>query len=88
MTTNYMETLWIVLAVVLGFSWLVSLAIGSGRRYTVHDTEFHATEYAGVIREGHGGLTGFLWATFLAIGAWTVWYLMEHWSEFSVLFEP
>jgi len=84
---TYMETLWIVLAVVLGFSWFVHLALRSGHNYTVHDAESHATEYAGSIREGHGGMTGFLWMAFLAIGAWTVLYLIEHWFEFSVFFE-
>jgi len=84
---NYSETLWIVLAVVLGFSWLVHLALRSGHDYSVHDTEAHATDYGGVIREGHGGMTGFLWVTFLAIEAWTILYLVEHWFEFSVLFE-
>jgi len=42
---NYSETLWIVLAVVLGFSWLVHLALRSGHDYSVHDTEAHSTDY-------------------------------------------
>ncbi len=32
-------------------------------------------------------MTGFLWVTFLAIEAWTILYLVEHWFEFSILFE-
>jgi len=66
---------------------IIYLALRSGHNYTVPDTEAHATDYAGVTGEGHGGMTGFLWITFLAIGAWTVLYLVEHWFEFSVLFE-
>jgi len=80
--TNYLKIFWIVLVLILGFSWLVHLALRSGRNYTVRDTESHATEYAEIVREGHGGMTVFLWITFLAIGVWSVLYLMEHWFEF------
>jgi hypothetical protein len=52
----------------------------------VHDTEAHAVNYADEIKEGHGGLTLFLWLSFLSIIVWTIVYLVQHASEFSVIF--
>ena len=76
----------LVIVIIAFFVLLVTLALRSGRRYSVHDTESHATEYAGVIKEGHGGLTTFLWLSFGSIIVFTIFYLVEHSREFSVLF--
>jgi hypothetical protein len=62
------------------------MALRSGRRYSVRDTEAHSTNYADTIKEGHGGLTLFLWICFIAIVIWTIVYLVQHASEFSVIF--
>jgi hypothetical protein len=65
---------------------IIWLIMQSGRNYSVHDTEAHAISYANEIKEGHGGLTLFLWVSFLVIFIWTIVYLVQHWSEFSVIF--
>lgn len=76
----------IVITMIASFIILVLLALRSGHGYSVEDTEAHATDYAGVIKEGHGGITAFLWVSFAVILGWTIAYLIQHWSEFSVLF--
>jgi hypothetical protein len=72
----------IVVTMVPAFVLLVALALRSGHDYSVEDTESHAVEYAGVIREGHGGMTAFLWVTCLAIFGWAIAYLIQHRHEF------
>jgi hypothetical protein len=61
------------------------LILRSGRSYSVHDTEAHAVEYAGLIKEGHGGLTAFLWVSYVLMAVWTVLYFAQHASEFSIM---
>ena len=74
-----------VLAFAVCFVIVVWLVLRSGRNYTVNDTEAHSTNYADVIKEGHGGLTMFLWVSFVLILIWTIVYLVQHWSEFSMI---
>ena len=62
------------------------LILRSGRRYSVEDTEAHSTEYAGVIKEGHGGLTAFLWTFYIIMIVWTIYYFIEHAAEFKIWF--
>ena len=62
------------------------LVLRSGQGYSVQDTEKHSTEYAGVIKEGHGGLTVFLWVVYATMVVWTVVYFIQHTGEFSILF--
>jgi hypothetical protein len=68
------------------FVVLFALLMRSGHNYTVNDTEAHATDYGGVIREGHGGMTSFLWVMFIFMAIWTVVYFIMHAAEFAVLF--
>jgi nitrogen fixation protein FixH len=65
---------------------LIYLASRSGRGYSVEDTKAHAEKFAGVIEEGHGGMTAFCWITIGAIFIWSIIYLIMHWSEFAVVF--
>ena len=65
---------------------LLYLILRSGHGYSVEDTEAHATEYAGVIKEGHGGMTAFLWIAYAAMALWTIAYLVQHADEFGILF--
>jgi hypothetical protein len=62
------------------------LILRSGRRYSVEDAEAHSTEYAGVIKEGHGGLTAFLWTCYAVMVIWTVVYFVLHAAEFKIWF--
>ena len=78
------ELFWIAVGSVFAFVVLFLLLIrGSG--YSVADTEMHAADYAGDIREGHGGVTVFLWVTFTGIFAWTIVYFAMHWHEFAII---
>jgi hypothetical protein len=81
-----MNTFYLVIGVAVSVVILTWLALRSGHGYSVHDTEAHATSYADTVKEGHGGLTLFLWLSFLAIIVWTIVYLVQHAGEFSVIF--
>ena len=85
---GYMNTF--TLLIVLGSIVLTLITIAfllrSGHRYTVHDTEAHATTYAGLIREGHGGPTVFILLIYLFMLAWTIYYFWVHVAEFNIWF--
>jgi hypothetical protein len=67
------------------FSFVVWLALRGGHGYSVHDTQAHSIDYGNVIREGHGGMTAFLWLSFVSLFTWTGFYLGQHWYEFARL---
>ena len=69
----------------IAYAVLVYLAYTGGRGYSVEDTESHASHYADEIKEGHGRVTALLWVTFAAVVAWTIFYLVQHASEFSAM---
>jgi hypothetical protein len=79
----YITLLCIAAAVVL-----TVLLLRSGKGYSVRDAQSHAEDYAGVIKEGHGGITAFLWFLFLVILIWTVVYFVIHAGEFAIIFSP
>jgi hypothetical protein len=70
-----------------GFAVLVYFIIRSGHDYSLEDADAHAEEYAGIIREAHGGLTAFLAIGFAAIVIWTIFYFVQNWNQFSVIFQ-
>jgi hypothetical protein len=81
---TYWQLFWIAVGSVFTFVLLLLLLIrGSG--YSVADTEAHAADYAGVIREGHGGITIFLWVLFISLFIWTIVYFAMHWHEFAII---
>jgi hypothetical protein len=65
---------------------IIILLIKSGHGYSVNDTEAHAVNYAGVIREGHGGMTIFLWLLFSFMFVWTIIYFVQHAAEYAIWF--
>jgi hypothetical protein len=81
-----MNTFYLVIVVAVSVIILTWLILRSGDNYSVHDTEAHAVNYANEIKEGHGGMTLFLWLSFTAIIVWTIVYLVQHASEFSIIF--
>lgn len=81
---TFWQLLWTAVGAVLAFVLLL-LAFISGSRYSVQDAEAHATDYGGVIKEGHGGMTAFLWVLFIGMFVWTIVYFVMHWSEFAVI---
>ena len=64
------------------FIWL--FVIGN-KKYSVDDAESHAEDYADIIKEGHGGMTIFLWVSFIMLFIWTVYYFAVNWSQFYVI---
>ncbi len=81
---TFWQMFWIVIGSVLAFVVIFMMFL-AGSKYSVHDAETHATEYAGTIKEGHGGLTAFLWVLFIGMLVWTIVYFVMHWSEFAVI---
>ena len=80
------EALYWTLAIIFLFLVTQALLLRSGHDYTVHDTEAHAADYGGVIKEGHGGLTAFLWVFYAFMFIWTIVYFVQHASEFAIIF--
>jgi hypothetical protein len=80
------QGLYWTLAILFSFVISLVLLLRSGRGYSVHDTQAHSVEYGGVIKEGHGGMTAFLWAFFILFLVWTIVYFIQHAGEFAVLF--
>lgn len=79
---GYYVTLGFIAVIVL----LFVLIIRSGHNYSVRDTEAHSTNYADVIKEGHGGMTAFLWVLYAVMFIWTVYYFVQHSGEFAIIF--
>lgn len=87
---NYVQLNYFTLTVVLGSMLLALLTIAllqkSGGGYSVHDAEAHSTNFGGVIREGHGGMTVFLWVVFTFLIVWSIVYFAQHAAEFNIWF--
>ena len=81
---TFWQLFWVTVGSVLTFAILLILLI-AGSRYSVADTQAHASDYGGAIKEGHGGMTAFLWVLFLGLFIWTIVYFVIHWSEFVVI---
>ena len=85
-TSLSLSSLWLVLSFIGIFIFLLILLLRSGRGYSVRDTESHSTNFAGIIKEGHGGLPAFLWVIISSIVIWGIVYYAIHWHEFTILF--
>ena len=82
----FKDSLWVVLISIIGSVVFLWLALISGSRYSVEDTEAHSSEYGEVIKEGHGGMTAFLWISFAGLFIWTIVYFVLNWEQFLVIF--
>jgi Ca2+/Na+ antiporter len=80
------DALYWTLTIIFSFVVSLILLLRSGHGYSVHDTQAHASEYAGEIKEGHGGMTAFLWVFFAFMLIWTIVYFVLHASEFAIIF--
>jgi hypothetical protein len=85
LTGFFSDTIWIAIGSVAGAVFFLWLALISGRGYSVEDTEAHSIEYGEVVKEGHGGMTAFLWVSFVLLFIWTIAYFVQHWDEFNAL---
>jgi hypothetical protein len=83
--TFFWNSFWIVIASVIVTVFFLWLFIIQGEKYSIEDTEAHSEEYAEVIREGHGGMTLFLWASFATLFIWIVLYLVVTWEQFLII---
>jgi hypothetical protein len=81
---TFWHMFWLTIGSVLAFTLLLILFI-HGSRYSVADSQAHAANFAGVIKEGHGGITAFLWLLFIGVFIWTIVYFVIHWGEFAVI---
>jgi hypothetical protein len=79
----YVTLLFIMVVVVLTI-----LLLRAGKGYSVSDAQSHAEDFAGEIKEGHGGVPIFLWLPFLIILIWSIIYFVIHAGEFAVIFSP
>jgi len=81
---TFWQLFWITIGSVLCFTILIILLI-RGSKYSVSDTQAHSTDFAGIIQEGHGGMTAFLWLLFAGMFVWVIVYLIIHWHEFAII---
>ena len=79
-----MSTMSLALIVLASLAVLIYVAVRSGESYLHSDAHVHSTEYAGIIREGHGPLTAFLLVAYLVIFLWTAVYFVQHGKEFRM----
>lgn len=73
----------IVIVGATGYAVMTYPALIGGSNYSVEDTGAHASEYGDMTEEGHGRMIALLWTTYGLMLAWTVYYLIRHWHEFS-----
>lgn len=76
---------WIFVVSTVGLAIAIWLFVRGNPHYSVDDAESHAEDYANVIKEGHGGMTSFLWASFILILMWAIYYLVINWHQFYVI---
>jgi hypothetical protein len=80
------DALYWTLGIIFAFLVTLILLLRSGHGYSVEDTQAHSTDFGGVIKEGHGGMTAFLWVFFGFMFIWTIVYFVLHASEFAIIF--
>ena len=81
---TFWNMFWLTIGSVLAFTVLLILLI-RGSRHSAAEIQAKAVDYASVIKEGHGGITVFLWVMFIGMFIWTIVYFVMHWSEFAVI---
>jgi len=81
----FWKSLWIMVGGIVFLVMFIWLFARGKKNYSVDDTESHAEEYGDVIKEGHGGMTAFLWVSFIMLLGWTVYYFVVNWSQFAVI---
>lgn len=79
----FWTSFWVFSVSVTSLSVFIWLFV-KGNKYTVNDAEAHGEEYGELNKEGHGGMTMFLWVTFGLITVWTVYYFVVNWYQFLV----
>lgn len=80
------DSFWIFLASLIFSVLFLWLFVMGGDKYSVEDAEAHSEDFAGIVREGHGRMTAFLWVSFSMILIWTVYYFIANWQQFVIIF--
>ena len=86
LNSYFINSFWIVVSTILISVLFLWLFIIGGHKYSVEDTESHAEEYGELIREGHGGMTMFLWISFVVLFVWTIYYFIINLDQFLEIF--
>jgi hypothetical protein len=77
--------LYVTTFMIIALSVITYLIVRSSKEYPPEKVEADAHEFAGVIKDGHGEITLFLWATYAGLVVWALAYLVQHWNEFLEL---
>ena len=77
--------LYVTTFMIIALSVITYLIVRSSKEYPPEKVEADAHEFAGVIKDGHGEITLFLWATYAGLVVWAIAYLVQHWNEFLEL---
>ena len=77
--------LYVTTFMIIALSVITYLIVRSSKEYPPEKVEADAHEFAGVIKDGHGEITFFLWATYAGLVVWALAYLVQHWNEFLEL---
>jgi len=67
---------------ILGFGFLVYVAVRSGDVYPPERAEKEAESYAGIIEEAKGRVTPLLYIIYVVTLVWSIYYLYLHSHEF------
>jgi len=77
--------LYVTVFMIAALSVITYLIVRSSKEYPPEKVEKGAHEFAGVIKDGHGEITVFLWATYIGLVIWAIAYLVQHAHEFLEL---
>ena len=77
--------LYVCLFLIISLSVITYLLVRSAKEYPPETVEAEAHDFAGVIKDGHGEITLFLWATYVSLIIWAIAYLIQHGHEFLQL---
>lgn len=76
---------YVAIFMIVALGVITYLIVTSSKEYPPEKVEAEAHDFAGVIRDGHGEITIFLWATYAGLIIWVVAYLIQHGHEFLQL---
>ena len=77
--------LYVTTFMIIALSAITYLIVRSSRQEPADKIDSTAHEFAGVIKDGHGKITMFLWATYAGLVIWAIAYLIQHGQEFLEL---
>jgi Na+/serine symporter len=76
---------YVAILMIASLGVITYLMVKSAKQFPPERVEETAHEFAGVIKDSHGPVTYFLWATYMGLLVWAVAYLIQHSHEFLEL---